>query len=166
MKATGVLPYFQNVFWLLLPILVFNVLAAGSLPRAYQMDVFWRDIPPWIAVPENLFRLPVFLLPLILRLEVATPSQRLGAVLYLAGTLTYGAAWGIQIALPGSAWSLSAAGFMAPAYTPAVWLAGIGLIGESSTIPGLPYRPWVYFGLAGVFLAFHNLHAWLVHARG
>jgi hypothetical protein len=29
----------------------------------------------------------------------------------------------------------------------------------------IPYSPWVYAGVAGIFLAFHNLHAWMVYSR-
>jgi hypothetical protein len=165
MNTSEILPYFQNTFWLLLPILAFNVIFVKRLPRAYQTDVFWKNIPSWIGVPENLFRLLVFCLPLIMRFGSTMASERLGLWLYLGGTLIYFASWWAQISLPESKWSTSAAGFMGPSYTPILWLAGIGLIGDSLTMPGVPYKPWVYPCVAVIFLAFHNLHAWRVHAR-
>lgn len=159
----SILTYFANTFWLLVPILAFNLVFAKYLPYAYGKNVFWKNIPAWIGMPENLLRLLVCLLPLVMRLRISTPNQKLGLWLYVVGTLIYFAAWGAQIAFPKSRWSLSTAGFMAPACTPVLWLTGIGLMGDSLTIPKMPYSPWVYWCLAGIFLVFHNIHAWLVH---
>jgi hypothetical protein len=124
MNTSEILPYFQNTFWLLLPILAFNIVFTKRLPRAYQVDVFWQNIPPWISVPENLSRLFVFLLPLIMRFGSTSPRQQLGVCLYLGGILLYFASWWAQISLPESKWSTSTAGFMGPSYTPILWLAG------------------------------------------
>src|ERR1039457_5181139 len=135
MRLLEVLPYLQNTFWLSLPILVFNIVFVRRLPRPYQMDIFWKNIPSWIGVPENLCRVPVFLLPLVMRFGEASPNQKLGVGLYTVGVLLYFAAWGAQISMPRSAWSVSAAGFMGPSYTRLIWLAGIALIGKSLTIP-------------------------------
>lgn len=161
-KITALLP---NTFWLPVPILAFNIVFVSSLPATFQMGVFWRNIPAWIGTPENVFRCFVLLLPLIMRLGAITHTQRAGLVIYFFGTLLYFAAWGALILFPNSSWSRSAAGFMAPAYTPSLWLAGISLIGATSTIPGLPYSPWIYRLFAALFLIFHNLHAWTVFRR-
>jgi hypothetical protein len=155
-----------NTFWLLVPILAFNIVFVSRLPPAFQTDVFWHDIPAWIGTPENVFRWFVLLLPLVMRLSTITLAERVGFVIYIFGTLVYFAAWGALILFPHSPWSRSAAGFMAPAYTPALWLAGISLIGDTLTIPGLLYSPWIYRILAAAFLIFHNLHAWTVFNRG
>ncbi len=156
----------SNTFWLMMPILAFNIAFVRKLPPAYQMDVFWRDIPTWISTPENGFRAIVFLLPLVMRLRAVTPAEKAGFILYGFGTLVYFAAWGALILSPQSPWSRSAAGFMAPAYTPAFFLLGISLIGDTLTIPALRYSPWVYRVFAALFLIFHNLHAWTVFNRG
>ncbi len=156
----------SNTFWLLVPILAFNIVFVSRLPPAFQADVFWRDIPAWIGTPENVFRYFVLLLPLVMRLRAITHAERAGFVIYITGTLVYFAAWGALILFPHSPWSKSAAGFMAPAYTPALWLAGISLIGDTPTISELPYSPWIYRLFAALFLIFHNLHAWTVFNRG
>lgn len=154
-----------NTFWLLLPILAFNVIFVRYLPSAYKTDQFRKDIPGWISIPENILRIAVMILPLVMRFSTSTLSQRVGLWFYLVGIMLYFASWRVQIAFPESAWSTSAAGFLAPAYTPVVWLAGIALIGDSLTISAIPYSPWIYVVLSGLFLIFHNLHAWLVYAR-
>jgi hypothetical protein len=165
MNASTISSYLQNTFWLLIPILAFNIIFMKNLPHVYQRNVFWKNVPAWVGVPENLFRLPIFLLPLIMRFEVSSPSQKLGFWLYAVGTLLYFAAWGMQISFPRSTWSKSTGGFMAPAYTPILWLTGIGLIGDSLTIQGIPYKSYLYFCLVGVFLVFHNLHTWIIRVR-
>lgn len=154
-----------NTFWLLVPILAFNIVFVRQLPPAFQTDVFWRNIPTWFGTTENVFRCFVLLLPLVMRLRAITDTQRAGFVIYIFGTLIYFAAWGALILFPHSPWSRSAVGFMAPAYTPAVWLSGISLIGDTLTIPELLYSPWIYRALAALFLIFHNLHAWTIFNR-
>jgi hypothetical protein len=165
MNTSEILPYFQNTFWLLLPIFAFNIIFVKRLPPAYQLDVFWKDIPTWISVPENLSRTLVFLLPVIMRFGLTSPAQKLGGWLYVGGTLVYFASWWAQISSPDGKWSTSTAGFMGPSFTPIMWLAGIGLIGDSLTVPKVPYKPWLYPCVAVIFVVFHNLHAWRVHAH-
>ena len=65
---------------------------------------------------------------------------------------------------PQSQWSTSWLGFVAPAYTPLVWLAGLGLIGRRFYLPS-PFRWWMYVGLACGFVAFHVTHTSIVYAR-
>ena len=154
--------YAHNCVWLIVPILLLNVALMRRLPKAYQAEVFWRDIPSWIKVGENLTRTLVFVLPLFMRLDL---SQRAGVLLYSIGTVVYSLAWVAQIARPRSAWSTSMWGFLAPGYTPAIWLAGIGLIGSRLFLPA-PYTPWIYIALSALFLVFHNTHAAIVYRRG
>ncbi len=153
--------YAYNCMWLIVPILLLNVALVRRLPKAYQAEVFWRDIPAWIKAGENASRTLVFVLPLFMRLDL---RQTAGLLLYLIGTAVYSLAWVAQIAHPQSAWSTSPWGFLAPAYTPALWLVGIGLIGSKLLVP-VPYTPWIYVALAAVFLAFHNTHASIVYRR-
>lgn len=156
--------YLGNCFWLLAPILVWNGLLARRLPKPYRRDEFWRDIPWWLAAGENLLRIPLFLLPLLMPLDLATSGQRIGLALYAIGVALYCVAWGLQIRYPHSSWAASRVGFLAPAYTPAAWLAGLGLIGRSLYLP-VGYSRWEYLALSAAFLAFHITHAWIVHAR-
>jgi hypothetical protein len=156
--------YLFNCFWLLIPILLFNVLLMRRLPKAYQPDVFWRSIPAWIGFGENALRIFVFVLPLFMPLRVSSPGQSIGFALYAAGLILYFRSWSMQVRRPQSPWSLSRWGFMAPAFTPLIWLTGIALIGDSLFVP-VRYSPWVYIALSVAFLAFHNLHAWIVYSR-
>jgi hypothetical protein len=166
MISSKMLGYLRNCFWLLVPILVFNLLYAHRLPAAYQIDVFWKNIPRSISFPENLLRMAVMILPIFMRLSVSTPGQKLGLGLYLAGLLVYFASWAVLIASPQCAWSRSETGFLAPAYTPIVWLIGIGLIGDEFLVQGVIFKPWMYWALSTFFLVFHNLHAATVYSRG
>jgi hypothetical protein len=104
------------------------------------------------------------ILPLLMPLGMATSGQRIGFAVYGIGVVLYCLSWGVQIRYPHSSWSASRLGFLAPAYTPAVWLAGIGLVGDSLYLP-VAYSRWVYIALSAAFLVFHNAHAWIVHAR-
>ena len=69
------------------------------------------------------------------------------------GNLVYFASWLPLIYRPEAAWSRSAAGPLAPAYTPQIWLADIALAGAS--------RP--YGLLALQFVGVHVYHNVLAH---
>lgn len=156
--------YIWNCIWLTIPILLLNVLLMNRLPKAYQPEVFWRDIPAWIAVGENTFRAVILVLPIFMPLRVTREGQAIGLLLYGVGLILYFFSWGMQIWYPETQWSASRWGFMAPSYTPLVWLIGIALIGDSLYAP-IPYSFWVYVALSVAFLLFHNLHVWIVYSR-
>lgn len=156
--------YAENCIWLIVPIMLFNAAFVRRLPKAYQAGVFDHDIPGWIRIAENIVWTIVFALPLFMPLKIGTFSQRTGFVLYLTGTVLYCVSWALQIWHPRNRWCRSGWGFMAPAYTPLMWLVGIGLIGDTLFLP-VGYSPWVYIALVTAFLVFHNMHAWIVYKR-
>jgi hypothetical protein len=94
-------------------------------------------------------------------LRIETQSQQLGLWLYIAGTAVYFISWLAQMYFPQSAWSLSVWGFLAPAYTPLIWLVGIGLIGSTLYFSS-PYRSWMYIVASVIFVGFHLSHAMAV----
>jgi hypothetical protein len=159
-------PYLATCFWLVVPILIFNLLFSRDLPAAYQSAIFWNQIPRAIAWPENGLRLAALLLPLGMRLDVRSRRGKAGLGVYLVGVAVYFSSWGALILSPNCAWSTSAVGFLAPAWTPIAWFLGILLLsGERLLIPVRFYQPWMFGLLAGAFLVFHNLHAGLVFSR-
>ena len=160
----SLISYLLNCLLLLLPIMVWNLIFANKLPWAYSEEVFSKDIPSFITSGENIFRLIVFILPVLMPLRIEMQSQKFGLWLYIAGTAIYFVSWLAQIYFPQSAWSLSAWGFLAPAYTPLIWLVGIGLIGSAFYFSS-PYRSWMYIITSVVFLGFHLSHALTVYLR-
>ena len=149
---------------LLLPALVWNAALADRLPPVYSMSEFWRDIPAVLGALENLSRILVFALPFFMPLELSMAVQRRGLLLFALGTLVYFGSWLAVMASPSSSWSTSALGFMAPAYTPALWLLGLAMIGRR-LFWGHRYRWWMYILISALFLAAHIAHAALVYGR-
>src|SRR3974390_998075 len=166
MDRLKAIDYLRNCFWMLAPILAFNLAFTRSLPPAYQMVNFWKQIPLAIALPENILRAAVMMLPLFMHFSVSTSRQKLGFTIYLTGLLVYFASWAVLIIFPRSTWSTSAIGFMAPAYTPVIWLTGIALVGNELQFPRIALPPWIYGSFSVCFLLFHNMHAGLVYSRG
>ena len=164
MQLTAITHYMLNGFLLLIPILLWNALLAKSLPQSYSKAFFWKDIPSFIRIPENILRMLVFLLPVLMSLSLKTRLQKTGLLLYCLGILVYFLSWLLQIRLPESAWSRSVAGFLAPAYTPLLWLLGIGLIGKQCFL-NIPHASTIYIVLAMLFLLFHCMHAYIVFRR-
>jgi len=79
----------------------------------------------------------------------------------MGGTLLYFVSWIILIHFSNSYWSNSILGFMAPAYTPLLWLLGIGLIGDSFYF-NFTFKRWFFILASIIFLVFHNLHTYMV----
>lgn len=156
--------YISTCFLLMLPILAWNLLLTNYLPEPFQSQVFQKDIPSIINYGETIARIGIFVLAFLMPLRVVRPVQRQGLVLYLVGLGLYFLSWLLLIFLPERAWSRNGMGFMAPAYTPVLWLAGIGLMGDSFNF-NLPYRRWVFGVVAVVFLVFHNLHTYMIYCR-
>ena len=156
--------YLLSCFILTLPIMLWNVVLTNKLPKDFQPEIFWKNIPAYLTYGENISRTIVFLLTLLMPLSISTKTQKTGLFLYVCGTLLYFASWLALIYFPDTRWSKSIFGFIAPAYTPLMWLMGIGLIGNSFYF-NLPYRRWFFILTSFLFLIFHNYHAITVYFR-
>jgi hypothetical protein len=164
MTRAALAHYALSCGWLLLPAAAWNIALAKHLPPTFQRVEFWRDVPAPLAVAENGLRIAVFAVPFLMPLELAAHSAARALFIFGAGTLLYFASWLALIWLPESRWSRSPWGFAAPAYTPMLWLVGIGLLGDR-LFWGTFYRWWMYFALCVAFLAAHVTHTMLVHSR-
>ncbi len=164
MKFRSIQKYFLNCFLLTIPILVWDFIFTNQLPKAYQPEIFWNNIPSFITYGENISRIVMFVFISLMPLKVLSVTQKKGFALYVAGTLAYFASWLILIFNPNSSWSKTVMGLLAPAYTPLFWLIGIGLIGNSLYF-NIPYKRWLYFTIVIVFLIFHNWHTYLIYFR-
>lgn len=164
MKLKTLSKYLFNCFLLTIPILVWNAILTNKLPKAFQPETFWNNIPTFLIYGENISRTFVFIVLFFMPLSIATQKQKKGVVLYVTGTLLYFASWLILISFPSSIWSNSLLGFIAPAVTPLFWLIGIGLIGDSFYF-NLTYRRWYFILASIIFLVFHNIHALIIYFR-
>ena len=116
-----------NCFWLLIPIFVWIAIFTSRLPQEGFKS--GAGVPKPLLVAEQVLRIAVFLWPLFLPLRWGDPSSQAGLILFLQGMLIYFASWLPLIYRPQAAWSRNAAGLLAPACTPLIWLAGIALVG-------------------------------------
>lgn len=164
MNIDTIKKYSLNCFLLTLPIMIWNIVLTKKLPQSFQPEIFWKDIPAYLTYGENISRAVVFMLTLLMPLRISTATQKKGLFLYIAGTIVYFASWLVLIYFPDSRWSNHMIGFMAPAYTPLLWLTGIGLIGNSFYF-NLPYRRWFFISASIIFLLFHNLHTITIYFR-
>lgn len=147
-----------------MPATLWNLAFFDKLPPEFAGAEFWREIPLSLVLAENALRGAVFVLPFLMPLELSLPGKVRALVLFTAGTVVYFASWVILMVAPGSSWSTSALGFVAPAYTPLLWLLGISLLGRR-LLWGTFYRWWMYLAIALAFLATHISHTALVYLR-
>ena len=152
----------RNGGLLIIPPMIITFGLWGVLPTAYGPDLFWKNIPGWLSILENTFRILVFSLPFILYFGKKEKYQPLGWYLYFAGLVIYLASYLTQIVFPASAWSLSTIGFTAPAWSTIFWFAGIGLVCARSWLP-IPWHRAIYLTCAALFLIFHIGHTGLVY---
>jgi len=149
---------------LTIPILVWNIAFARYLPSPLTPAEFWTDIPRGIVIGENVLRTLVSVLPFFMPLREDTRRRRQGLAWFGIGVSLYFASWLLLMLFPASRWSTSAAGLLAPAYTPIVWLGALGMLGPRLVFP-IYWRPWHYWLLALAFLTFHLAHTALVVGR-
>ena len=147
------------------PILVWNVVCTRFLPPALASNEFSRAIPPLVTYGENTLRIVVMVLPFLMPLESRQAASAEASCCLRRGDGVLCSRVGPVMIAPQSGWSTSWLGFVAPAYTPIVWLTGLGLIAAGYSRARAPYRRWMYVALACGFVAFHVTHTSIVYAR-
>jgi hypothetical protein len=155
---------FRNGAILLIPPMAISFGLWSMLPSAFGVEFFWKDIPKWLGLAENISRIIVFALPAFLFFGIGEPLQKRGWILYASGIVLYFLSYLLQIYLPESLWSNSIIGFTAPAWTTIFWLSGIGLVCGRSWLP-IPWSRLVYIVSALLFLLFHICHVMIVFSR-
>jgi hypothetical protein len=135
-----------NCFWLILPLLAWNLLLGPHItdPRI-SSDAHSAK---WLLATENLTRIFVFAFPLLLPLQGKDSLSKAGLAIFIFGTLIYFASWLPLLLAPGSAWSSSMTGLLAPRLTPFLSFLGIAMIGHS----------WPYGSISAVFIFIHTWH--------
>jgi len=142
-----------NCLCLLIPVLAWNAIFSSKLVHtAFEFD---EIVSPWILLLENVLRLTVFVVPLFMPLRWDISQSKIGIAIYAIGVLIYFVSWIPLMVAPQSTWSNSLLGFLAPAYTPLLWLIGIGLIGGW----------WPYLVFLALFAGVHVGHWGRVYAR-
>ena len=159
-----IIEIFANGIVLTIPVIVWNLAFAGCLPPEFQPDIFWDNIPAAVRYGENIFRVLLFSLPLLMTLNLKRRNQRTGLIVYLVGLVVYFASWIPLLFFPGLSWSSSMIGFLAPAITPILWTAGIGMMGDRLYF-SIPYHYSVYLKISALFVMFHGWHVLTVFQR-
>jgi hypothetical protein len=156
--------FLRNGALLILPPMIISFGLWSELPSAYAPQQFWKEIPVWLGLFENIFRIIVSCLPAFLYFGKKEHSQFIGWILYFIGLLLYLFSYLLQIYLPNSFWSQSVIGFTAPAWTTLFWLFGISLVCARSWLP-IPWNRLIYISCVIIFLVFHIWHNSLVFIR-
>ena len=162
MKSTKLYKYFLNCFAITIPILIWNILFTDKLPKTTKPEILIQNISPFIIYAENIIRIILFTMMAFMPIQISKPIQKKGLLLFITGTFIYFISWLVLIYYPDSLWSKSALGVLSPAYTPALWFVGIGLIGDRFYF-NLPYKRWVFISLSIIFLIFHNIHTYKIY---
>lgn len=135
-----------NCFLLMVPLLAWNLVLGPRItdPRVTSD----ANSPGWLLAAEHVTRILVFALPLLLPLQVKDVWGKAGLIVYIFGTLVYFASWLPLMMSPGSIWSNSGIGLLAPRLTPFLSFLGIAVISSV----------WIYGLISAVFIFFHTWH--------
>lgn len=135
-----------NCFWLLVPVLVWNLVLAPRLTQeGFRSD---EKVARWILGLEGVLRIVVFAYPLLLPLQANSSVSRAGSAVYVLGLVVYCGSWIPLLRRPDAKWSQAALGLLAPYFTQQLIFAGIALIGNSG----------LYLLLSVFFITVHALH--------
>jgi hypothetical protein len=138
-----------NGFWLLVPVLVWNAVFASKLPqKIFSSD---RGIPQLLLILEHILRIPVFILPLLMRMNFESDFFLPGLIVYLLGSTLYYGSWILLLHFPSSAWSKSFSGVISPFIFPLIIFGGVALICLS----------WFYMLCSVLMISVHVYHGWL-----
>jgi hypothetical protein len=135
-----------NGFLLLLPLLAWNLVLGSRL--TLEAIISDAHSPKWLLMAENVTRILVFALPLLLPIQMKDAWNKAGLAVYSLGILIYFGSWLPLLLAPDSAWSQSAAGLLAPRLTPFIAFVGIALVCNA----------WLYGVISAVFIFFHTWH--------
>jgi hypothetical protein len=150
-----------NGGWLVALPLVLNLALYSRLPKAFGADSFSKNVPAAITLPENALRIVVFAAPFCMRINL----HRLGALsLYFLGFAVYGGCWLIAVTWQEGSFVLNRFGFTSLAYTPALWLLGIGLSTKVYWGHEILVR-YCYVACSVAFVVFHTWHAHYIYKR-
>lgn len=153
-----------NGYILIIPIIIWNISFLSYLPPSYAPINFNSDIPLWIFVGENIFRTVLFVFPLFFRININVSFENRGLITYLIGIVIYFSSWLAIIIFPTSFWSTSVLGFSAPAYTPIIWILGLGMMADSYYFK-FEYSKWHFLLPSIGLIVFHITHAVYVYNR-
>jgi hypothetical protein len=153
--------YLFNCFLLFLPILIWDAFLTDKLPVHFQSPIFLNNTPVFLKIGENILRILLFATALLMPIKEKVLIQKKGLMLYLIGLFLYFLSWILLIYFPTSDWSTSGPGFLAPAYTPLLWLIGIGAMGTRFYF-GIPFHRLIFVLFSIFFVVFHCIHTYIV----
>ena len=148
--------------WLWVPPLGASLALWGQLPPAYQPEYFDLWVPLLLGYAETILKLSAIVISALLVVGSSQQRHPLGLGLYLCGVVIYLGSYLALIRAPDGLWAQSFVGFTAPAFTPAIWIVGIGLMVSHGI--RLPTR-WLqigYWACATGFIVTHNINASMV----
>ena len=134
----------SNCFWLVIPLLAWNIALAPNL--TLEEVISDAHSPAWLLAAENLTRIVVFAFPLLLAFQVKDRLGKTGLAIYLAGLLIYFASWIPLVWTPQSGWD--AVILLLPRVSPLLAFLGIAMVGHSR-----------FYAFASIlFITLHTIH--------
>lgn len=76
MKFLIIQKYFLNCFLLTIPILLWDYIFTDRLPKAFQPEIFWNNIPSFLTYGENISRIFMFIFISLMPLKISTSTQK------------------------------------------------------------------------------------------
>jgi len=149
--------YKNNCFWLFIPVIIFNIIFTKYLP-----EFFLRNINHPIVIMETVAKIVTIAFSLIMAIKLDNKIGKIGFIVYIIGILIYFCSYFIVIKIQANSYNNNLLVLLAPYWTSALWLIGIGFIGNELLL-NIPYHNFVYVIVSIVFVVIHSIHGYLCY---
>jgi hypothetical protein len=138
-------------------VIIFNIIFTKYLPEHYL-----KNIKHKIVAIETIARIITIAFSVIMSIKLDTKTSKIGLIVYIIGIFIYFCSYFIAIRFPANLFNNNIIVLLAPYWTSALWLIGIGLLGNKLFI-NIPYHYTVYIIISIIFTIIHSIHGYLCY---
>jgi hypothetical protein len=140
-----------------MPVIIFNILFTKYLPEFYL-----KNLNHPIVTIETVARIITIAFSIIMAIKLDNKIGKTGLIVYIIGILIYFCSYFIVIKIPVISFHNNFIVLLAPYWTSAIWLTGIGLCGNKLFI-NMPYHYTAYIIISIVFAIMHSIHGYICY---
>jgi hypothetical protein len=147
----------NSCFWFFVPVIIFNIIFTKYLPEYYL-----KKINHPIVTIETIARIMTIVFSVIMAIKLDNKIGKIGLVVYSFGILIYFCSYFIVMKIPAISFHNNLIVLLAPYWTSALWLIGIGLLGNKLSI-NIHYHYIVYLLISIAFAIIHSIHGYMCY---
>jgi hypothetical protein len=140
-----------------MPVIIFNIIFTKYLPKYYL-----KNIKHPIVAIETVARIITIAFSIIMAINLDNKIGKIGLIVYIIGILIYFCSYFFVIKVPAVSFHNNLILLLAPYWTSALWLIGIGLLGNKLFL-NIPYHYTAYIIISIIFAIIHSIHGYICY---